>query len=221
MKGCWLMAFALAFAGGCVKRPRTVGTFEAPQKATPESPNAKGEGGAALTDGHGSKSNPAAGPDDGFASKPSTDKLPKTNGQDYLGMTGGAEGGQVENDAAGSEGERLYNEAIIAIREGELERAMAYYLSSCQLGWVHSCHRYGWHLERHGNHQNARQFYELACTRGILKSCNNIGAYAETTSNWSDAKNYYSLACLKRHDVACKNLVRVEMMARQGTATGH
>lgn len=110
---------------------------------------------------------------------------------------------------------KLYRMANKYATRLKIEKALELYLTSCQLGHLQGCHRYGWYQAKYGKFATAKRFFKLSCEKGILKSCNNLGWYEEKLGNISSAQNYYSLACLKMHPGSCTNLRRVEDIARQ------
>ncbi len=147
------------------------------------------------------------------ASAPKTDLYEKNAGHGSNSMAQHRTESKRSGKLPAGEAAKMFemgNDASKARRHNE---ANEYFLTSCQLGYLAACHRYGWMLQGTGNLTNALKFYARACETGMGKSCNNIGQIYESRKDLEMARNYYSWSCIRKHALGCENLKRVQQFS--------
>jgi len=216
----WTLVAGVMLTAGCTKKLKNNPWNSSPETAVPT----KAEGEIPVSGDHATAANEGQ---EGEGAAAHEEGAAKTAAKEVATVSPHAEAEESRDNAHAdasrndNKGQNLYNQALKAIEDGQLDNAMALYLTSCQFGWIHSCHRYGWHLERHANPAGARAFYALACTHGIHKSCNNIGTIAEKDGHLQDAKNFYAQACERQNRAACTSLSRIEKRLKGKTSNAH
>lgn len=105
--------------------------------------------------------------------------------------------------------DKEYQKGLLALKEGQKEKAKQHFLNACQLGYYDACHKFAYQEHFAGNTANSLRFYRIACQEGSLKSCNNYALASEKLGLIEEAKDYYSKACLDKHQLSCTNLKRV------------
>lgn len=94
-------------------------------------------------------------------------------------------------------------------KAGKVEAAKNIFLSVCQAGHAHACHKFAWYEEQAGNSQNATRFYRAACDNGLGKSCNNLAFQFEQKKIYDKALEFYARGCMEKHEAACTSLKRI------------
>jgi len=113
-----------------------------------------------------------------------------------------------------------YTKAKALAKAGKIDAAKALFLTVCQSGYAHACHKFAWYEEQAGNVDNASQFYRSACDGGLGKSCNNLAFQFERQKVYDKALDLYDRGCKERHDASCTSLKRIkEELSQDGLKT--
>lgn len=103
-----------------------------------------------------------------------------------------------------------FHKAMALVKAHRMEEAKNEFLSICQAGHAHACHKFAWYEEQAGNKANASRFYRAACDNGLGKACNNLAFQYEQKKNYEEALSFYSRGCLEKHAASCNSLKRVQ-----------
>ncbi|MBC7531279.1 MAG: sel1 repeat family protein [Oligoflexus sp.] len=103
-------------------------------------------------------------------------------------------------------------------RVGEVEAAKNLFLTICQAGHAHACHKFAWYEEQAGNTQNATRFYRAACDNGLGKSCNNLAFQFEQIKVYAKALELYAKGCAEKHEASCISVKRIHEEQEQEKA---
>jgi hypothetical protein len=110
--------------------------------------------------------------------------------------------------------------AVVKAKAGRLVDAKNDFLSICQSGHAHACHKFAWYEEQGGNRPNALRFYRAACDNGLGKSCNNLAFQFEKEKNFEKALELYAMGCMDKHEASCNSLKRIrEEQSSEGLRT--
>ncbi|RZA23035.1 MAG: hypothetical protein EOP10_13835 [Proteobacteria bacterium] len=102
-----------------------------------------------------------------------------------------------------------FTAAVAKAKAGKVEMAKNEFLSICQSGHAHACHKFAWYEEQSGNQLNATRFYRAACDNGLGKSCNNLAFQFEQKKNFDKALELYAKGCMDKHEASCQSLKRI------------
>lgn len=103
-------------------------------------------------------------------------------------------------------------------RVGKVEAAKNLFLTICQAGHAHACHKFAWYEEQAGNTQNATRFYRAACDNGLGKSCNNLAFQFEQIKVYDKALELYVKGCAEKHEASCISVKRIHEEQEQEKA---
>ena len=105
--------------------------------------------------------------------------------------------------------ETKFGHALALVKKGLLGDAKNEFLSICQSGHAHACHKFAWYEEKAGNSLNATRFYDAACESGLGKSCNNLAFQYERKKDYERAVEHYARGCLDKHRASCDSMKRL------------
>lgn len=105
--------------------------------------------------------------------------------------------------------EAKFKKAQGLAKTGDVEGAKNLFLSICQSGHAHACHKFAWYEEQAGNTANASRFYRAACDNGLGKSCNNLAFQFEQSKAFDKALDLYAKGCMEKHEASCTSLKRI------------
>ena len=106
--------------------------------------------------------------------------------------------------------ELRFHKALTLVKQGKVDQARNEFLSLCQSGHAHACHKFAWYEGQARNHLNSIRFYATACDKGIGKSCNNLAFQFERTKDYEKAADLYAKGCMNKHRSSCESLKRLQ-----------